>query len=308
MAEALRNNWLCCVLSTPSTSSGPPLDRAEFLSFPNDSFRVHRRFQRNSPSLTMAMDSRFFKTRNKEELSVNLPAISYPQLENSGLPDLRFDRLQVPERELIHEDKVEFGQFVARDAIIDEEFWTAAWLRAETHWEDQAHDRLVDNHKRKFAEQEFHALKRRQTGQHGSKCRCIVTIKRDGKNVKRTVLKSVVGTLDLSIRCLLQGETFPGERVKAPVFRSFHKRGPHAYGYVANLCVAKSARRQGIARNMLHFAVQSAKSDGVEHVYVHVHRHNIPAQELYHKIGFEIVEAANCQLIEDKTYLLCCRV
>ncbi|XP_015572911.1 uncharacterized protein LOC107261016 [Ricinus communis] len=284
------------------------IHRPEFLSFPNDSFRNPQRFQRVIPSFTMAMDSRSFQTRKKEELSVNLPEPSYPEFANPKLPDLRFDRLQVPERELVHEDKFEFGQFVAREAIIDEEFWTAAWLRAESHWEDQIHDRFVDNHKRKFAEQEFHAIKRRRILQHGPKCRCIVTVKKEDKNVKRTVLKSVVGTLDLSIRCLLQGETFPGERVKVPIFRSFHKRGPDAYGYVANLCVAKSARRQGIASNMLHFAVESAKSDGIEDVYVHVHRNNIPAQELYQKIGFEIVEAASSQLIEEKTYLLCCRV
>ena len=30
------------------------------------------------------------------------------------------------------------------------------------------------------------------------------------KNVKRTVIKSVVGTLDLSIRYMLHGETVPG--------------------------------------------------------------------------------------------------
>lgn len=35
-------------------------------------------------------------------------------------------------------------------------------------------------------------------------------VKKEEKNVKRTVLKSVVGTLDLSVRHLLHGETFPG--------------------------------------------------------------------------------------------------
>lgn len=107
--------------------------------------------------------------------------------------------------------------------------------------------------------------------------------------MKRTVLKSVVGTLDLSIRYLLHGETFPGvqcyetpcqpviftlffaplvtkfliqERVKAPLFCSINRTSHNRYGYVANLCVAKSARRQGIASNMLHLAVKSATSDG----------------------------------------------
>ncbi|KAJ9168042.1 hypothetical protein P3X46_019616 [Hevea brasiliensis] len=295
MAAAAANNWRC-VLSTTSSSSGPPLDRN------------HPRFHRIAASLTVAMDSRSSQTRKKEGLSIQLPAPSISQIETSRLPDLRFDRLQIPEKDLVHEDKLEFGQFVAREAIIDEEFWTAAWLRAESHWEDRTNDRYVDNHKRKFAEQEFHAIKKRRTGLHGQNCCCVVAVRKKGKNVKRTVLKSVVGTLDLSIRCLLQGETFPGERVKVPIFRSFCRRGPSTYGYVANLCVAKSARRQGIASNMLHFAVESAKSNGVEHVYVHVHRNNTPAQELYEKMGFEIVEAASSQLLEEKTYLLCCRV
>ncbi|OAY53998.1 uncharacterized protein LOC110612066 isoform X2 [Manihot esculenta] len=249
------------------------IHRPDFTTLSNDRFGNHSKFHRMASSLTMAMDSRSSQTRKKEELSIQVPASSIPQFETSRLPDLRFDRLQTPEKDLIHEDKFEFGQFVAREAIIDEEFWTAAWLRAESHWEDRINDRYVDNHKRKFAEQEFHAIKRQRAGLHGQKCRCIVT-----------------------------------ERVKVPIFRSFHRRGPNTYGYVANLCVAKLARRQGIASNMLHFAVESAKSSGVEQVYVHVHRNNIPAQDLYEKIGFEIVEAASLQLQEEKTYLLCCRV
>ncbi|XP_023928463.2 GCN5-related N-acetyltransferase 6, chloroplastic [Quercus suber] len=125
------------------------------------------------------------------------------------------------------------------------------------------------------------------------------------KNVKRTVIKSVVGTLDLCIRYMLHGETFPGERVRTPLFCSINRTDTNKYGYIANLCVIKSARRRGIARNMLHFAVESAKSESVEHVYVHVHRSNIPALELYQKMGFEIVEVASSQLVEDQTYLLC---
>lgn len=35
-------------------------------------------------------------------------------------------------------------------------------------------------------------------------------VKKEEKNVRRTVLNSVVGTLDLSIRQYLQGETYPG--------------------------------------------------------------------------------------------------
>ncbi|KAJ0751613.1 putative transcription regulator GNAT family [Helianthus annuus] len=169
----------------------------------------------------------------------------------------------------------DFGQFVAREAVLDEEYWTAAWLRAETHWENRTDDRYV---------------------------------KKENANERHIVLKSVVGTLDVSIRPFLLGETFPGEKVKAPIFHSTDRKEPKSqYGYIANLCVAKSARRQGIARNMLHFSIDFAVSDGAGQVYVHVHRNNIAAQELYEKIGFKVVELASPQLSRDKMYLLCYR-
>lgn len=38
----------------------------------------------------------------------------------------------------------------------------------------------------------------------------VYQVRKEQKNVKRTILKSVVGTLDLSVRYLLIGETFPG--------------------------------------------------------------------------------------------------
>lgn len=113
----------------------------------------------------------------------------------------------------------------------------------------------------------------------------------------------MVGTLDLNIRFFLQGETFPGEKVKSQLFCTINREGSNRYGYIANLCVAKSARRQGIACNMLRFAVESARSNGVEQVYVHVHRNNLVAQELYQKTGFEVVEMGESELSDD-TFLL----
>ncbi|CAN8270408.1 unnamed protein product [Cochlearia groenlandica] len=220
-------------------------------------------------------------------------------LEEDG-GGLRFDRLQPPEEE--EEGRFEFGKFVARYAILDEEYWTAAWLRAESHWEDRANERYVDNFKRKFADQEFNAIKRRCKGH---RCSCIVAVKKEERHIKRSVIKSVVGTLDLSLRFFLQGETFPGEKVKSQLFCGVNQQGSNRYyGYIANLCVAKSARRQGIACNMLRFALESAKSNGVEQVYVHVHRNNSVAQQLYHKTGFKIVETGQPESSHDDTYLL----
>ncbi|XP_047322803.1 uncharacterized protein LOC124926596 [Impatiens glandulifera] len=224
--------------------------------------------------------------------------ISPSETASSGV--LRFDRLQTPNEELVQKSGYDFGRFVTREAIVDEEYWTAAWLRAETHWEDKTNGRYVNSCKKKFAEQEFNALKRRQKG---SKSSCIVAVKKSEGNVKQSVLKSVVGTLDLNIRSLLPGETFPGER-EASVFCNMNNG--IQYGYIANVCVAKSARRQGIASNMVPFAVQLARENGtIQQVYMHVHRKNQPARDLYEKMGFKVVEMATSQLEKEQTYLLC---
>uniref|UniRef100_A0A0C9S4C9 TSA: Wollemia nobilis Ref_Wollemi_Transcript_14026_2004 transcribed RNA sequence n=1 Tax=Wollemia nobilis TaxID=56998 RepID=A0A0C9S4C9_9CONI len=230
-----------------------------------------------------------------------------PQADTVGLSDLSFDRLQPADQDCKTRYKRAFGKFVAREAILDEEFWTAAWLRAESHWEDQPHDRYVDSHKRKFAEQEFNALKRRCVGRdgHSLKCFCIVAVKKEDKNKRRTVLNSVVGTLDLSIRQLLQGETFPGEQMRASMYMSSSKPGcSHRYGYVANVCVTKFARRQGIGSNMLQLAIEIANSCGLKDVFVHVNMNNKIAQQLYRKIGFEMVEAATSNLLIEQKQLL----
>lgn len=230
-----------------------------------------------------------------------------PHIDNTiNRPELQFNKMQLLDTDINQESRY-FGDFVAREALLDEEYWTAAWLRAESHWEDRPYERYADNYKRQFAEQEYTALKRRCRGYHGQSSTCIITVKKEDKKVKNTILKSVVGTLDLNIKYLLEGESFPGERVQAPLFCSIERKEASRYGYVANLCVAKSARRKGIAINMLKFAIESAKSKGAEVVFVHVHRKNTAAQKLYQKLDFEIVDGASAQLVEEQMYLLCCK-
>ncbi|CAN7048423.1 unnamed protein product, partial [Brassica oleracea var. botrytis] len=238
------------------------IHRTELLRITHNRSRISRqRYRRTIPPWRMMINSRSSETTKKDELSVKIPQVD--QLRSEGL---RFDRLQPPEHELFQQDRLDFGKFVAREAILDEEYWTAAWLRAESHWEDRANERYVDNFKRKFAEQEFNAIKRRCKGLQGQKCSCIVAVKKEEKHIKRSVIKSVVGTLDLNIRFFLQGENFPGEKVKSQLFCTINREGSNRYGYIANLCVAKSARRQGIACNMLRFTVESARLSGNNNV------------------------------------------
>ncbi|XP_010936928.1 GCN5-related N-acetyltransferase 6, chloroplastic isoform X2 [Elaeis guineensis] len=222
----------------------------------------------------------------------------------SRASDLRFNRLQPTDKECDCRHKRVFGRFVAREALLDEEYWTAAWLRAESHWEDRSDVRYLENFKRKFAEQEFNAIKRRCSRHHAEKCICIVAVKNDERNSKRTVLSSIVGTLDLSIRHLLCGETFPGECTKPSAFSSIYQADQPKYGYVANLCVARYARRQGIASNMLLLAFEAAKSYGADETFVHVHKDNVAAQKLYDRTGFQVVDEAIPHLLAENKYLL----
>ncbi|XP_020586979.1 uncharacterized protein LOC110029160 isoform X2 [Phalaenopsis equestris] len=244
----------------------------------------------------------------KEECSVdgNDLSMEWGSLGISrGPSDLRFDRLQPSEEEISCKHRRVFGRYIAREAVLDEEYWTAAWLRAESHWEDQPGDRHLQFNKRKFADQEFHAIKRRCTGKYADDCACIITVKKEDICVKRTVLSSIVGTLDFSLRQLFSGQTFPCERSKAPISCGIYRSDLPRYGYIANLCVAKYARRQGIASNMLHLAMDAAKSSGVGQVFVNVHKDNITAQKLYERVGFQIFEKAIPQPDEENLYLLC---
>ncbi|KAL8119896.1 hypothetical protein AgCh_017133 [Apium graveolens] len=302
------------------------VNRPEFLISYSCRLKNNHKFHKVSASWTMTMDSKPSQKGNKENTSLNTPKGLVSGPETAKMSNLQFDRLQPPKEACREDSRLDFGKFTAREAVLDEEYWTAAWLRAESHWEDKAGDRYVENYKRKFTEQEFNSIKRNCKSQIGHKSTCILAVKNEPRNV---ILKNVVGTLDLSMRRLLHGETFPAERVKIPLFCSIKKEGSR-YGYISNLCVAKSARRQGIASNMLSFAIKSAKYNGetvkfshkkisrnfptdqirmtgAEQVFVHVHRNNKPAQLLYQKMGFEVVEIASSQLSAEQTYLLCLR-
>ncbi|KAL3621940.1 hypothetical protein CASFOL_034136 [Castilleja foliolosa] len=238
--------------------------------------------------------------------------------EGSKLSELSFDRLQLTDQECTGLQRRNFGRFVAREAILDEEFWILVSM-SDFAMADSSlapsrspsgivilHEH-ADSYKRKYAEEEFYALKRRCFGQEGNSlnCFCFVAVKKEDKNVRRTVLNSIVGTLDLSIRQFMQGEKHPGERKRlSAVFASQEPFGTHKYAYIANVCVAKYARRQGIASNMLYLATDVAMTSGMKQLFVHVNADNKPAQDLYNKTGFKVIEAASSHMSRDQRMIL----
>ncbi|XP_073308114.1 GCN5-related N-acetyltransferase 6, chloroplastic-like [Primulina huaijiensis] len=174
--------------------------------------------QKNSSSWTMVSSKSTPATKEKE-LSEELHKLSILETDRFSPLNIKFNRLLRADQVAIQGDGFEYGQFVAREAQIDEEYWAAAWwLSAEAHWEDQENDRYVENYKRKFAEQEFNSLKSRCKAQLDDQCNCIVMANKEDQTMKCNVPKSVVGTLDLSYGYLSHGQFFPGERIKDPLF------------------------------------------------------------------------------------------
>jgi hypothetical protein len=75
-------------------------------------------------SSTMNSNSDMKKLTKKDEFSVKLsmtPVRKVDETLNSN--GLQFDRLQPSDQELVRENRFEFGQFVAREAVLDEEYW-----------------------------------------------------------------------------------------------------------------------------------------------------------------------------------------
>jgi len=88
----------------------------------------------------------------------------------------------------------------------------------------------------------------------------ILQVKND--DLRRTVLNSVVGTLDVCVRHPLHGEKFPEEPGRSSLHCRIYQPDQPKFGYLTNVCVAKYARRQGIASNMLLLAIDAARING----------------------------------------------
>lgn len=64
------------------------------------------------------------QTSKEMKSSEELQNVSVPQIAPALAPlELQFDRLQLQDEVLFQENRLEFGQFVARAALLDEEYW-----------------------------------------------------------------------------------------------------------------------------------------------------------------------------------------
>ena len=81
----------------------------------------------NFPWINRAMDSNS-STRKKEEFSIEIQAPSVPQFRTERPSNLQFDQLQPSDEEFNEGSRAEFGPFMARAAVLDEEYWVGYGL------------------------------------------------------------------------------------------------------------------------------------------------------------------------------------
>ncbi|KAH7287221.1 hypothetical protein KP509_32G044600 [Ceratopteris richardii] len=236
----------------------------------------------------------------------SLPKGSSLKLQKAEIEDIGILGLELKRPYVIP-----YGNYIVQEAVLDEEFWAAAWLRAEIYAEGQTYFRYIDSYRKKFAEQEFSALKRRCSEKPGQsmKCICLLAVASEGIQddigmiSQLTLRDRVIGTLDVSVRQLVRGEAFSKEVVTASLFTFMeHER---KCGYIANVCVARSARRQGVASNLLEVAIKAAKSWKLKDLYVHVANDNTAARCLYMKTGFQVVEETAAPLRQEQLLYMC---
>ncbi|XP_026413427.1 uncharacterized protein LOC113309235 [Papaver somniferum] len=194
------------------------------------------------------------------------------------------------------------GEYAVREAELDEEFWASASLKTEGLYKYRSQIRSFSSYeKEKYAKVEYSVIIKRYMIRHIEPFMCIIAVRKEGENL----LQNVIGTLDLRVNYLLEGETYPEELVKrANLYSTFKERGSEKCGIITNVTVAESARQQGVGSSMLKFAIEAAKEEGgVKQVFLQVRRDNEPALALYRKMGFEILAEATPRLEEQNLYL-----
>lgn len=73
---------------------------------------------------TMSANGNPSQTRKQMEISKELQTVSTTQSVPVLAPaELQFDKLQPQDQMLFQENRLEFRQFVARKAVLDEEYW-----------------------------------------------------------------------------------------------------------------------------------------------------------------------------------------
>ncbi|KAK9918680.1 hypothetical protein WJX75_005914 [Coccomyxa subellipsoidea] len=180
------------------------------------------------------------------------------------------------------------NKMTIRPAESDAELRACATLRAESFYTYPPERSFAGQiHQIMKGDEEFEALKEqrdlRKARQPNENSACLVAVC-DTKGYLRespsdlrlhTVgQEAVLGTLDLYAIRAMPGEILIGDCSNP--------------AYLANVCVAKAAQRQGVGRELIHCAVDLANQWRTEALFVHILWVNDKARMFYESLGFRV--------------------
>ncbi|KAK4756889.1 hypothetical protein SAY87_007016 [Trapa incisa] len=77
-------------------------------------------------SWTMSSEPKPAHMKKTEGLSLRVGHPPAPQFNRQRSLSLSFNRLKPPEKDLVQKERHEFGQFIAREALLNEEYWVGS--------------------------------------------------------------------------------------------------------------------------------------------------------------------------------------
>ncbi|KAL3143216.1 hypothetical protein ABBQ38_002070 [Trebouxia sp. C0009 RCD-2024] len=166
-----------------------------------------------------------------------------------------------------------------REPRTDHELQAVGWLRARSFYAYPPERAFAGQiHQTMIADEEYKALKAESTKRASmtaeqsttNRSVCLVALALPHQEVSQP--EGVLGTLDLYAVRALDGEVLIGNSDNA--------------AYLANVCVAQSARRRGVGGMLIEAARQQARAWGVAALYVHIMAVNEGAKLFYELHGF----------------------
>lgn len=166
-----------------------------------------------------------------------------------------------------------------REPRTDHELQAVGWLRARSFYAYPPERAFAGQiHQTMIADEEYKALKAESTKRTcmtadqsvTNKSVCLVALALPHQEVAQP--EGVLGTLDLYAVRALEGEVLIGNSDNA--------------AYLANVCVAQTARRRGVGGALIEAARQHARAWGMDALYVHIMAVNEGAKLFYELHGF----------------------
>jgi ribosomal protein S18 acetylase RimI-like enzyme len=71
------------------------------------------------------------------------------------------------------------------------------------------------------------------------------------------------------------------------IYRTLHICGYERCGFISNVFIKKECRKQGVAKKLIDQIIKWLKENDATKVSLELYQGNIPALNLYHKLGFK---------------------